>query len=298
MVAVTHMKIELSTLRQRQSLPLDVKVSMSVRRIREWYEYWGGKVYVSFSGGKDSTALLHLVRSQYPDVVGVFADTGLEYPEVRDFVKETENVVWVKPKYTFKEVVEKYGYPVISKEQAGYIEEYRNTQSEYLKALRWYGNVGGFKIRDRWKFLVDAPFKISSRCCDYLKKSPLKHYGKLTGYKAFVGNMAVDSLQRQTSYLQFGCNNITGKEPISYPLSFWNNENVWAYLKQNNVGYSAIYDVGYSRTGCMFCMFGIHMEQEPNRFQMMAATHPQLHNYCVNKLGCGKVMDYIGVPYE
>ena len=47
----------------------------------------------------------------------------------------------------------------------------------------------------------------------------------------------------------------------------------------------------------MFCMFGLHLEKQPNRFQRMALTHPKQHNFCVNKLDCGKVLDYIGVPY-
>ena len=51
-----------------QSLPLEAKIVKSQLRIREWYEYWNGEVYVSFSGGKDSTVLLHLVRELYPDV--------------------------------------------------------------------------------------------------------------------------------------------------------------------------------------------------------------------------------------
>ena len=35
---------------------------LAKRRIMEWYDYWDGQVYVSFSGGMDSTVLLALVR--------------------------------------------------------------------------------------------------------------------------------------------------------------------------------------------------------------------------------------------
>lgn len=89
--------LELWELRQKQSLPLEAKIIMSQRRIREWYEAWEGDVYVSFSGGKDSTVLLHLVRELYPEVPAVFVDTGLEYPEIRQFVRSVDNLECLKP---------------------------------------------------------------------------------------------------------------------------------------------------------------------------------------------------------
>ena len=102
---------------QLQGLPLSLKIRMTKDRIRQWINTYGEDgVYVSFSGGKDSTVLLHLVREEYPNVKAVFVDTGLEYPEIRDFVKTFENVEWLKPKMGFKQVIQKYGYPFISKE--------------------------------------------------------------------------------------------------------------------------------------------------------------------------------------
>lgn len=120
-------------LKMRQRLPLDIKVRMTQQRIREWINEFGvDGVYVSFSGGKDSTVLLHLVRELYPDVPAVFVDTGLEYPEIREFVKTFDNVEWLKPKMNFKQVIQKYGYPFISKEVSECVSGARKYLSELI----------------------------------------------------------------------------------------------------------------------------------------------------------------------
>ena len=111
------MKHEMWELQQMQALPLSLKVRLTQQRIRDWVNEFGRDgVYVSFSGGKDSTVLLHIAREMYPNIKAVFVDTGLEFPEIRQFVKSWDNVDWVKPKMNFKQVIEKYGYPMISKE--------------------------------------------------------------------------------------------------------------------------------------------------------------------------------------
>lgn len=117
-----------SDLSQMQSLPLSAKIQMTRQRIRGWVNEFGTDgVYVSFSGGKDSTVLLDLVRKDYPEVPAVFVDTGLEYPEIRDFVKTFDNVVWLKPEMNFRKVIETYGYPFISKEISQAIYEARHS---------------------------------------------------------------------------------------------------------------------------------------------------------------------------
>ena len=110
-------KHEIWELQSMQAAPLSTKVALTKQRIREWVDEYGEDgVYVSFSGGKDSTVLLHIAREIYPDIKAVFSDTGLEFPETREFVKQFDNVDWVKPKMSFVEVINKYGYPMISKE--------------------------------------------------------------------------------------------------------------------------------------------------------------------------------------
>ena len=128
-------KHTIDELRQWQALPLSIKIRMSMERIRMWVrEYGEDGVYVSFSGGKDSTVLLDIVRNRmgYKDIPAVFVDTGLEYPEIREFVKGFDNVVWLKPKMQFRKVIEKYGYPFPSKEVSEAIEGARRYLDELM----------------------------------------------------------------------------------------------------------------------------------------------------------------------
>lgn len=287
-------------LAQRQSLPLEAKIILASRAIRQWYEHWEGQVYVSFSGGLDSTALLHLVRSIYPNVPAVFVDTGVEYPEVRNFVKTVNNVIWLKPKMQFAGVIKTYGYPVVSKENSQKIYEAVNTKSNKLRDLRLTGgpeNKRG-KIPKKWLYLVDAPFKISHKCCDVLKKNPIKQFEKTTKLHAFIGEMAADSSLRLMKYLKNGgCNAFSSGTPASRPLSVWLKSDVVSYIKNTGVSYSSIYDMGYDRTGCVYCAFGCD-QNETNKFQLLKQTHPKLHKYCLDKLGMRLVLNYLGVDYE
>lgn len=108
-------------LKELQALPLDRKIAISQARIIEWFNFWEGDVYVSFSGGKDSTVLLDLVIKTIKaidptfEVPVVFSNTGLEYPEIQRFAK-SKGATFVTPKINIVEVIRDYGYPLISKE--------------------------------------------------------------------------------------------------------------------------------------------------------------------------------------
>lgn len=312
---------ELWELKQRQSLPLSAKIALSMERIEEWYEYWGGQVYVSFSGGKDSTVLLHLVRSKYPNIPAVFVDTGLEYPELREFVKKIDNVTIVRPDINFRSVIQKYGYPVIGKKQARAIRDLQNptAKNEATRnlVLTGYTRKGEYcpsrKLAAKWIYLKDAPFKISEQCCDIMKKKPCHKYEKQTGRKAYIGTMTCESDLREKEWLRHGCNAFDAQRKQSKPISFWTEQDILKYIKENHLTYASVYgnivcdENGYhttkeSRTGCMFCMFGCHLEKEPNRFQRMKETHPKLYDYCMKDweqggLGIHNVLDYIHVNH-
>lgn len=289
---------------QRVALPLPAKIGLTLARIREWYNHFRGRVCVSYSGGLDSTVLLHLVRSLYPDVVGIFVDTGLEYPEIRKHVFATENTVVVRPEMSFKEVLKRYGFPVVSKKMAQYIHEVQRSQGyTATKRLRLTGlrSDGSFspmgKISDKWQYLCKAPFLISDRCCYILKRNPAKRIEREYG-APFIGTRATESNQRLQTYYLEGCNAFRLKRPRSTPLAFWTHDDIWDYIRMYSVPYSDIYRMGYERTGCMFCCFGVHLEKAPNRFQRMKQTHPKKWKYCMDVLGLRAVLEYINVEVE
>ena len=117
-------------LEELRKLPLERKIQISQTRIIEWYNHYHGNVVVSFSGGKDSTVLLHLVRSIFPNVKAVFSNTGLEYPEIQKHVMSIDNVDIVRPAMRFDEVISTYGYPLIGKEVAEAIFYARRIRSQ------------------------------------------------------------------------------------------------------------------------------------------------------------------------
>jgi len=209
----------------------------------EWHYRNEGKVYISFSGGKDSTVLLDLARRCFPDIPAVFVDTGLEYPEIRDFALSRENVKRIRPKLTFLEVVKQYGYPVISKEVAKYIYYFRKGKPwaiNGMNGLNKDGTESDFKARFiKFLYLTEAPFCISNECCNYMKIYPLDKYERETGRKSITGIMACESQQREAGWMKTGCNAF--EAGTSKPMSFWLENDVMQYLKYFNIQYSCVY---------------------------------------------------------
>ena len=312
-------------LKMMQSWPLERKIQVTQTRIIEWYQRNDGKVYVSFSGGKDSTVLLDLVRRIYPDVPAVFIDTGLEYPELREFIKTIPNVTWLKPKMNFRKVIEKYGYPVISKEVSKrvhwgkrYLEEGKVGYWAYQSLAQPVFTKDGKRSpydKHKYGYLLDAPFKVSDNCCKIMKKDTAHKYVNQTGRKPIIATMACESQLRKMAWLKNGCNAFDATNPASTPMSFWTEQDVLRYLKEYNIPYASVYGeivedssgrlhtTKCDRTGCVFCSYGAQCEKEPNRFQMLKQTHPKLWNYCMKPwdeggLGMKEVLDYIGVKYE
>lgn len=299
-----------------QNYPLDLKVEKTKLRIREWYEYYNGEVYVSFSGGKDSAVLLDIVRNMYQDVEVVFSNTGLEFPEIVQFVKTFDNVTIIKPSKTFKQVIDEKGYPVVSKSVSNCIRlAKKNIEDgkDTLRVRQIRGLEEGSRFnKKKWEFLLDAPFKISEECCNELKKKPMKEYQKRTGKVPFIATMASEGGVRKEAYMKTGCNAFNSGK--SQPMGFWTEQDVLQYIFENKLKICSVYgdiveqkdmfgNKSYmttreTRTGCIYCMFGCHLEKEPNRFQRLRYTHPKQYRYCMEKLGLREVLDYINVKYD
>lgn len=300
---------------QMQSLPLKYKIIMTKQRIKAWYDYWDGNVYVSISGGKDSQVLAHIVKEMYPDVPLVFVNTGLEFDSVRLKGMELADEV-LRPSMDFVSVITKYGYPVINKEVAQTLYE---CQKRKIKGLdeptyrmeklngtlidKKTGKLSSYNI-PHYKFLLDAPFRISHKCCDVMKKKPCKTYEKNTGYKPFIGTLASESRLRKQKWTKYGCNAFEQSRPTSQPLSFWTEQDILHYIKINDLKIAEIYgDVVYKdedgmvydndlfsaymplattgaeRTGCVFCMFGI--TQDTERFLRLKEEEPNKYDFVI-----------------
>ena len=365
-------------LKELQSYPLDTKISLTKARIREWVNAYSEEgVYISFSGGKDSTVLLDIARKLYPNIEAVFVDVPTQYPELKQFATSFENVTVLRPKISFAQVCEKYGFPFISKEVAESVEgarkflkiAYDRQTDRQIPYAYWYADLVGIPRRgkdkenneflnlkkgildtekyrygvpvrlaamfgevphkekgeltgeksqmydrSKYKFFLNAPFEISSKCCNAMKKAPLKKYQKETGKNPITAQMASESRLRTQKWLQNGCNAFESRHKISNPMSFWTEQDVLQYIKRNNLPICSVYgeiveepdedgvngqlsfsdieewkDIDFSeivtklkttgcnRTGCMLCGFGCHLEKSPNRFEMLRETHPNMY---------------------
>lgn len=216
-------------------------------------------------------------------------------------------------------------------------EKNEATRRLYLTGVKSDGTISkSFKMSKRWIPMIDSKFEVSDKCCDIMKKEPTKKFEKETGMVGIVGTMACESTQRKETWMQYGCNAFKARRPQSKPLSFWTEQDILEYILKYDIPYASVYGeiIGKDeentyqtslvkavakthcgvprniklettqcqRTGCMFCMFGCHLEKQPNRFQKMKETHPTIYNYCMKPveeggLGLDEIMTFMNIPH-
>lgn len=293
-------------LREMQALPLLSKIKLSQDLITEAiYTFGAEQIYVSFSGGKDSTVLSHLVRQLEPHILHLFADTSCEYPETISFVSEMQmagiNIETVCPKdragqpWTFERVVEEHGYPAFSKAVSNGIRTYRNAKSASTKQ-----NSIDYMTRRFPSYLPYLNCNVSDLCCEKLKKGPLKRFARQMGMQcSIIGTLAEESQTRERDWLRYGSNIFFVKaDNQCRPLSFWRDCDVWDYIRLFNIPIATLYNKGYERNGCMYCGFGIKGEKRRlgmNRLERLRHTHPQEYNYLVDHFH--EILDVCNIEY-
>lgn len=271
-------------LNTRMRYPLDYKIMLAKRRIKTAIQEYGkDNCYVSFSAGKDSTVLSHLVLSMGYKLEHVFSNTRLEYPDCVKFANEwckrnKIKLTVVLPDIRPYKIWNKYGYPMFSKEISEILERMRNGR-----------NIPPKKLKRVKGFLKYKNIKLSARCCHYLKKKPMIEWQKRSGKRvAIMGVRAQESQIRRVVWVRKGCIYETKKQVVVHPMIFFTDNDIWEYAKRFKIKFADIYYNGLERNGCFCCGFGCHLTDE-NNFMKLKRLNPALWASVMNHWGFGKI---------
>ncbi|HEY0068835.1 MAG TPA: phosphoadenosine phosphosulfate reductase family protein [Chloroflexia bacterium] len=308
-----NLKLGWRRLKLYQSLSLDSKIRYAQRMIEQVLARHKAPV-VCWSGGKDSTVLLHLVKQYVPDIPVVFNDTGVEFPETRVFVQSLTqawniNLHVARPKHGegFWEVSERYGWPILGKEQSANIERGRRkvatelggsnnsheTRSNGFISLDQLQDIEGLdKLSDMERVLVSYDVDVSTRCCNFLKERPTKELELSLGVDCkILGIMASESRRRALLWIDhtdyfYNKRYYTSTQGIwkASPISIWLESDIWAYHERYNIPHCEIYDKGHDRNGCWTCAMGVKFGQ----LERLRKSHPQLFDYLIVRRGMGR----------
>lgn len=272
----------MSTVATDNALLLDDKIKLAENIITKEYEQNNGSIYLSYSGGKDSSILRDIALRLFPNIRVVFSDTTNELSEVKHYVRKTPDVITVVPDMNFKQVVQKKGFPLVSKEVSQKVYELKNTNGSKTRLKRLYGDVkNSGKLSNKWHYLAEQEFNVTHKCCQILKKDPLEKWAKNNGNpKPIIALMKDESKLRQQLAL-YGKED--GKKIYPFLRSGWTEADIWEYAKRYNIRFAECYydrfvnDVlikARTRTGCEYCGFGIMQEKE-DRFARSKLTAPK-----------------------
>lgn len=151
-------------------------------------QYGEDKFYISFSGGKDSTILHHLVDMALPDnkIPRVFSNTGIEYNMILEFVKNQaindSRFKIIYPKKNIKSMLESVGYPFKSKQHSHIVGIFQRS-GKSLSVRKYLKEVEGNNViccpkKLQYQFTDNFNIKLSDKCCYELKKKPFKQWEK------------------------------------------------------------------------------------------------------------------------
>lgn len=339
---------------EKQKYPYDVKVKYAEKKAIEFDEECkrrGLNTHVSV-GSLDSIVLLLFLRKIGLNIPAVSISV-LEDESIRKIHKDLgvigllpsmkdENTRYSKPK-----ILQEFGFPVLSKEIAAKIELLQNpsennktvrhaiitgetgeyggnqTNSRMQLSYRWLKLFGGYENETENVGYGKPDFKVSAKCCYYLKEKPADDWAKEHNSVPYLGIMASEGGRREKALKMHGCNYFGASTIRSAPFAIFERQDILQLALDLNAPVPEIYGeikrdengilqtTKAQRTGCSMCGFGIHLEQRPHRFDMLYERNPKEWDYWMNHVckdedgndfGWGKVLDYIGVgwrqPYE
>ena len=317
-----------------QSLPYEIKVGLAGYRVKD-FEDWaagnGKRTHISV-GGLDSIVLLMFLRDYGKDRPAISV-SSLEDKSIQE-VHEQLGVEILKPYKSKMQVIKDHGYPIISKEKAGKIDHLQNP-TEKNKTVRHSimtgetGKRGGYRkgtrmrLPQKWLDLfggpendtygtnyLTAPFKVSNKCCYYMKEKPCDDWARKHDSVPYLGLMASEGGQREKALIKNGCN-YYGKTTVrSCPFAMFTRQDIlqlaldlnapvpkiYGSIKRDSDG--KLYTTRAQRTGCSMCGFGIHIEERPHRFDRLREDYPKEWEFWMYDMGWGDVLTYIGVEWE
>lgn len=302
----------LQTNAQRIALPYGAKVNMAKRRIREWADFcWdNGKNYAVSVGGLDSITLLALCRETLHENVPGISVSVLEDKSIQAVHREM-GVIPIKPLKSKVEILQEYGFPVVSKLAAAKIARLQvpGDDSPIIRAYMtgdmgaWggFGHNEKFKLPDTWVELFGglyaemrpdlkckvAPFKVSDQCCYWLKELPVQQYQQEHDIWPFLGLMQSEGGRRQYSLRAHGCNYVGETTARSCPFNYFTRQDLLQLALDLKVHVPEIYGeivrepdgtlrtTKAQRTGCSMCGFGIHLDARPHHFDLLREQNPR-----------------------
>ncbi len=327
-----------------QNLPYEVKVKKAELRVYEFLSEMdkrGCHAHVSV-GGLDSITLLLFIRKMGIDIPAISV-SGVEDKSIQKIHREL-GVERLKSYKTKTEVLNEVGFPVISKRIAGKIDTLQNpteknqtvrhaivtgecgeqghfaTNSRMQLPRKWLELFAGMANEKYGTCYKQAPFRVSNKCCYYLKEKPCDDWARTHNSWPFLGMMASEGGQREEALIDHGCNYYGKTVMRSAPFAPFLRQDIlqraldldvpvpeiYGGIKRKADG--TLYTTKAQRTGCSMCGFGIHLEKRPHRFDRLREENYQewhfyMYECCTDpdtgeKYGWGRVLDWIGVEWE
>lgn len=208
--------------------------------------------YLSYSGGRDSHFLYWFIKNYLHDdkITIVSVNTFMEHPQIRERMYKYADIVLLPEMKPF-EIKEKYGSPCFSKMNDEMIMRYQKGSRTENTMNYIMGKNPIFKLNKKAQELLlsGSLHKISNKCCENLKKKPLKKYAKESGKKAILGVCGFESKLRKSQY-----HSCFKKDGTFTPLWDMTEDRLNQIYERYDIETPSIYSE-IDRTGCMGCPY-------------------------------------------